>query len=245
MTDTAYNAGLVSAASGAMSRLRAIDIITNNLANTNTPGFRRDVPGFDAALVRAQQGGDLVTTARLQRVSRDNTPGELKKSGNPLDVAIIGRGYFRVQDPKTGGEFYTRQGNFSRSPDGVLLTGAGYPVLGEGGPITLPAGGRIEIDPDGTILRDGQQVGRLQLVDFPDDVTLTRKGRGLLAAPQGTSPLPMDNPKLLQGWIETANVSPLTEMTRMVSYERDFEAYQKLIKAYGQLATKAAEIGAF
>ncbi len=245
MSDLAYNAGLVSAASGAMSRLRAIDIITNNLANTNTPGFKRDVPGFDAALVRAQQGGGLVTTARLQRVARDGTPGELQKSGNPLDVAIVGRGYFRVQDTKTGDELYTRQGNFSLDASGMLITSSGLPVLGESGPIVLPAGGKIEIDRDGTILRDGQQVGRLQLVDFPDDVMLTRRGRGLLAAPDGVLPRRLNKPNLMQGWIEKANVSPLTEMTRMVTYERDFEAYQKLIKAYGQIATKAVEIGAF
>ncbi|RMF48112.1 MAG: flagellar basal-body rod protein FlgF [Deltaproteobacteria bacterium] len=245
MSDIAYNAGLVAAASGAMSRLRGLDIITNNLANSNTPGFKRDVPGFDAALVRAQQGGSQVTTARLQRVNQDRSPGEAKKTGNPLDVAIMGRGFFQVQDPATGQSFYTRQGNLARNPDGTLVTATGKPIIGDGGPITLPAGSRVEIHSDGSVLANGQPVGQLRLYDIPDNVALKRVGEGLLVAPAGVQPEPVADPRLMQGWLEQANVETLREMARMVTYEREFESYQKLIKAYGQLAGKAAEIGAF
>ncbi|RME41712.1 MAG: flagellar basal-body rod protein FlgF [Deltaproteobacteria bacterium] len=245
MSDIAYNAGLIAAASGAMSRLRSLDIVTNNLANSNTPGFKRDVPGFDAFLVRAQQGGTSVTTARLQRVNQDRSPGEMKKTGNPLDVAIMGRGFFQVQDPATGQTYYTRQGNFSRNAEGTLVTSGGKPVIGDGGPLTLPAGSPLEIRTDGTVLVAGQTVGQLRLFDIPDDIPLSRVGEGLLAAPNGFQADTVAQPHLMQGWIEQANVQPLREMTRMVTLEREFESYQKLIHAYGQLAGKAAEIGAF
>lgn len=244
MKDAPYNAGMVSSVSGAISRLKALDVITNNMANANTTGYKRNVPNFQARLIQAQGGsGGTITTTRLEGSRSDNRQGELKITGNPFDVGINGDGYFKIETPT--GESYSRQGNFSRNNEGQLVTSAGHVVLGAGGPIEISGGGTVEINEEGGVLLDGSEVGRLQLYEFEEGTELEKRGDGLVAPPEGVTPTVVVNPKFLQGAIEAGNVNMLREMALMVTYERDFETFQKMIKAYGDMATKASEIGAF
>jgi len=246
MKDVAYNAGLLSAASGALARLQALDVSANNLANAKTVGFKRDVPNFESRLVQAQQGrgrNGWVSTARLRETRIDHRQGDLETTGNPFDVGIDGPGFFKIQTP--GGEKYTRQGDFTRDNQNRLVTSSGFPVLGSNGPFTVSGNGELEISEDGTVLLDGQEIGTLAIYEFPPDTVLEKRGDGLFSAPKALKPTTVATPRLVQGALEAGNVNVLQEMTRMVTYEREFETYQKMIKAYGQLATKAAELGAF
>ncbi|PNU21140.1 flagellar basal-body rod protein FlgF [Geothermobacter hydrogeniphilus] len=246
MKDVAYNAGLLSAVSGAMARLQALDVAANNLANAKTIGFKRDIPDFESRLIQAQRGrgrDGLVTITRLKETRIDRKQGDLETTGNPFDLGIDGPGFFKVRTP--AGDRYTRQGNLTRDNQDRLVTAEGYPVLGASGPITVSGDGEVEISEDGSVLIDGQEAGVITLYEFPAGTPLEKVGDGLFIAPKTTAPTTVANPRLIQGALEAGNVNVLREMTRMVTYEREFETYQKMIKAYGQMATKAAELGAF
>lgn len=246
MKDVTSNAGLISSVSGALARLQALDVAANNMANSKTVGFKRDVPDFEARLVRAQQGkgrNNLVSTTRLKQTHIDQKQGELQSTSNPFDVGIDGPGFFKVQTP--AGDRYTRKGDLSRDSQDRLVTSDSYPVLGPGGPIVLTGNGQFEIHEDGSVQMDGQQAGVLPLYEFPAGTRLEKEGNGLFKAPETLVPTTVANPKLVQGALEGGNVNVLKEMTRMVTYEREFETYQKMIKAYGQMASTAAELGAF
>jgi flagellar basal-body rod protein FlgF len=154
-----------------------------------------------------------------------------------LDVAINGSGFFSIQTPD--GVQYTRQGNFTLDSEGVLITPDGYPVLGEGGEITLEEG-TVEIDGQGGVYVDGDEVGRLQISDFTNPETLTKAGNGRFvgsdAAIMGERP---ENSTVSQGYLETANVNPVRAMTEMIETSRAFEAYQKVIQSADEATSKS------
>src|SRR5467141_2661229 len=184
--------GLYAAVSGSLAHEKRLAILTNNLANTNTVGFKADRPVFQVeplpnvvgplAVSEASpavmtplnrfEGRDAAQT-RLSAVHTNFTQGDLRTTGNPLDVALAGRGFFTVQT--ADGVAYTRQGTFSLNADGVVVTTKGLPVLGDKGPLRLPQG-KIEIDTTGRVLVDGTFVDRLQVVDFPPPYALEKQG---------------------------------------------------------------------
>mgnify|MGYP002064057616 CR=1 FL=1 len=187
--------GIYVAASGALLQQMRLDLLTNNLANVNSPGYKADKPIFrlpaevaDAAASRNQN------PALRQSVSPYTPPfdsvidvsaGPLKKTGNPLDVAIEGPAFFAVDTPD--GEQYTRKGSFIVDADGNLTTADGFAVLGQGGPISV-TGSQVQIDASGKVSADGKEVGQLRLVRFDAPEALEKTGDALFAANDPDNP---------------------------------------------------------
>jgi flagellar basal body rod protein FlgG len=235
--------GLYSAASAVDAAEAQHRVIAENLANASVPGYRRKLAAmetFESALQQA--GADPSATpmqgTRVYDVANDFTPGPVQRTGNPLDVAIRGDGFFAVNGP--GGTLYTRNGTFQIDDQGRLTTSDGLPVAGDGGPLTLPAEAtpaRVYVSPAGGVYVDDTQVGSLKLVTFADNSRLEQAGTTLFRAGPGTSPLDVEV-AVEQGVRELANVSAVDELVRMIVGMRHLEASQRamlrLDEALGQ-----------
>jgi flagellar basal-body rod protein FlgF len=226
MSDAIYTAG-----TGAMVQQMRLELLSNNLANVNSPGYKADRALFRAYLPGGDESAAGAPNLHVQfdgsRI--DFSDGPVKPTGNPLDLALAGSGFFSVETP--GGVRYTRSGNFTRSADGLLTTQDGHPVLGDGGPIQLGRGA-VSVDSQGNVSVDGAGAGRLSLVDFPEPDRLEKAGDGLLVPVEGADGEALaENVSVRQGFVEMANVNPILEMTEMVEVLRTYEAYQKMIRA--------------
>ena len=230
------NSGMYAALSGNLSALRRLDVISNNLANAATPGFKGDQIQFSSVLagVKNPTQGPVFSN---EQYSTDFSQGVLQKSDNPLYLALNGDGFFVVNTPQ--GTAYTRQGNFQRAAGGTLVTSEGYEVQGKNGPITLK-NGRIEVDAKGVVTVDGVAAGTLAQVDFPKPYALAKLGGGLFVpADPGVSPIP-SSAEVRQGYLEGSNVSVIVEMARMIEASRYFESCARAVRSYDELAAKAA-----
>jgi flagellar basal-body rod protein FlgG len=207
---------------------KKFDMIANRLANAGTTGYKAESLTFDE-LFQARMKIDL-------------TQGDSQQTGNPLDMAIFGEGFFKVQTPQ--GDRYTRNGTFSLDKDSYLVTQDGYRVLGEGGPMVLE-GEQVTIDEQGDINVDGSQVGKLKIVTFPDPKNLKKEGASFLSYSGNISDeRTPDRVAVQQGVLEQSNVSVVTEMTNMMETTRSFESIQKILQTYNEMDTKAAtEVG--
>ncbi|MBF0549368.1 MAG: flagellar basal-body rod protein FlgF [Deltaproteobacteria bacterium] len=277
--------GVSAAVSGLIAQTRAMETITNNLANVNTPGYKKDQLRFkavspiwtntgnqhpgdvDITKLPAKPGvflnyvasdqttkpGDVLEATSLEppmilsyeqycKVAGTDTfmhQGTLKDTGQPLDLALNGKGFFNIQTPN--GNLYTRAGNFTRSAQGQLVTRDGNQVLGKNGqPIDINpqvAGqpGSVHFDNEGAVYVDGARVADLDIVDFKQPYRLVKKGQDLVApADPEDTPTPVDKPEVHEGMLEQSNVSTVTEMTNMIETQRVFEAYQKVMQSYDE-----------
>jgi flagellar basal-body rod protein FlgF len=231
------------AASGASAQMTALDATANNLANATTPGYKADQAVFQEHLAQAMFAGKAqpeMRYASVAAVAPDLRSGPLSVTQRPLDVAIDGDGYFKVQTPR--GERYTRAGSFQLGPGGTLVTPLGYAVLDSGGsPIRLPLdGGPADIGQDGAIRVDGEEVGQLSVVNFDEPRALVKDGDTMFrATPQSGEAQPAQVP-LQSGALELPNVSIVKGMTDLVSATRAFEALEKAVEAYSDLERRAA-----
>jgi flagellar basal-body rod protein FlgF len=216
--------------SGAKAAMQRQDVLANNLANASTNGFRAELQAHRAVPIR----GDGSTTrafALETTVGSDTRAGPVQTTGRPLDVAMQGNAWLAVQ-ALDGTEAYTRAGSLQLTPEGQLVTAGGLTVLGDGGPITLPANATVEIAGDGSITTKvgsgrPQQAGRLKLVT--PEGALTRGDDGLFRAGQGD--LPADPTARVQsGALEGSNVSPVETMVAMIAAARHFEQQMKSLK---------------
>jgi flagellar basal-body rod protein FlgF len=218
---------------------RATDVLAANIANAGTPGFKASHAVFAAELERqpgiaAPPGGQSLAFTWDRATWRDFAPGSLQHTGNPLDLALAGEGFFAVQTPR--GERFTRAGHFTLSPDSQIVDPEGNPLLGEGGqPLTLPPGAvRIEIKGDGTVSSEQGQIGRLRLVRFDEPQRLAAEGDRLFAPPQGVEPGPAERPGVVQGAVEDSNVRPVVELTRLTAGMREFEFAAQFVEKEGE-----------
>ncbi len=233
------SSGIYSALSGAVAQMQRLDVISNNLANIDTVGFKQDRLRFESLLKGAVvNGGRGIDLVRVADSSPDLSQGTLRSTGNSLDVAIDGEGYLRVEGPQ--GVLYTRQGSLQLDGEGFLRTASGLKVLGESGPLSLPDA-EVLIDEEGRIFHEGSEVGRLSLY-LPGAGRLEKRGEGTFALSGGEA-VEAEGARLLQGSQELSNVNPLREMAHLMETLRAFEAYQKMMKTYGNLAAKADELG--
>ncbi len=242
------NSGLYAALSGNLAAMRRLDVISNNLANATTPGFKRDRLQFESLLAAVNNPTRVITPTgdapilAGEQFFTDYSSGPAKQTGNSLDLALDGEGFFVVNTPE--GRAYTRQGNFRLDSANRLVTADGHQVLG-GGPLTL-TGGRVDIDSEGKVFVDGGQVGTLDVVDFPKPYNLQKIGNALFipADPAAGGPQPAPPGRVRQGFIEESNVSTIAEMTQLIEANRYFEACQKVVRSYDEMAGKAAnELG--
>ncbi len=246
--------GIYAAASGMVAGMAHQDAIAGNLANVDTPGYKRDFaligsfPHELALRVEARGGqrpaarvpiGRLGSGAFVTGVGFDADEGPMIETQNPLDMAIQGDGYFVVSTPQ--GEAYTRNGAFTLNAQGQIATAGGMPVLGEGGPVRLPSGAKAEILADGSVLADGRFCGRLRVVCFDDPSQLRKVGAGLFANVAGTAmpAMPAMRASVRQGFLEMSNVSAVAEMVRMIAGMRAYEACQRVIWFLDQTLDKA------
>ncbi|WP_431270168.1 flagellar basal-body rod protein FlgF [Dankookia sp. P2] len=203
---------------------RATQVLANNLANADTPGFQAQRPVFARFIPPAggaARGQDIAYS--VDRATwRETRPGPLTTTGNPLDVALRGEGFFAVENA-AGEERFTRAGRFTLGQDGRLVDAEGNAVLDTSSrPIALgPADSRIEIQGDGTIRSENGAIARLRVVRFEAPQKLRAEGDRLFATEE--PPLPMDRPGVVQGAVEGSNVSPVLEMVRMTEEVREFQ----------------------
>lgn len=216
---------------------RNLTTIANNIANAGTSGFHAERTLFETVLERA---GGPRRVAFVQDVGqfRKLSPGTVSTTGNALDLAISGEGYFTFQTP--AGPRYTRAGHLERDAAGQLVDAGGNALLGDGGaPIVIPADEpEIAIAGDGTISGRLGPLARLQLVTFANEQAMEREGSGLYRA--DTPPVPAGG-SLVQGAIEGSNVAPVLEMTAMLSTSRAFEGTQRMIETQHELDRRAIE----
>jgi flagellar basal-body rod protein FlgF len=213
------------ALSGMRTRMAQLDRVASDIANEGTAGYKGERagtmaverPSFDALLDSAV---DTVSTAP----SVDFRPGVILATGRDLDVALDGKGFFVIQTPT--GPRYTRNGSFSRSADGTLVTLDGMPVLGQNGPIKA-GDGPLTLQTDGSISVNRVAVGRLQVVDFADYTSLAREDGGRFRAPSGVSPTPQPTTPVRNGALEQSNVSVTQRMATLIEVSRSFEALQR------------------
>ena len=219
---------------------------SHNLANLNTTGFKADIDNFRALQVYGPGEAGRVY-GEDHRMGVDHTPGQLISTGVPLDVAIEGDGFIAVQDID-GSEAYTRNGNLQITEQGLLVTSAGDPVLGDGGPITLSGYEDILIGKDGsiTIKPLGQGGGELAVLDRiklvnPDTRTMERNARGLFTSANGVEPANADV-SLASETLESSNVNSVEALVTMIELSRQFETQVKLMSAAEDNDVAAAQL---
>ena len=227
---------------GAKATMQRQDVLANNLANASTTGFRAEMQAFRAVPVRGD-GASTRVYALESTIGNDTRAGPLQQTGRGLDVAAQGNAWFAVQ-ALDGTEAYTRNGAFQVDPQGQLVTSAGLPVLGDGGPITLPAGAAVEVAADGSInatVGNGrpQQAGRLKLVN--PEAPLLRGTDGLFRAADGD--LTADPAARVQGGaLEGSNVNAIETMVAMIGAARQFEQQMKMLQGAEQREQGAAKL---
>lgn len=211
---------------------RQLDIIANNLANMNTNGFKGEKMMFAEHLVRSRGGyrpiADKIAYVRDIATVRDMSEGPLQSTGNPLDLAINGEGFFTLETDQ--GEAYTRNGRFQLDQEGQLVNQRGESVLSDGGqPFFFgPDDKNIVVARDGTISTNNGDVGRLAIVQFAKPQDLRPGAAGQFYTEQ--DPQAVETPILVQGMLEGSNVQPITEMTKMIELQRTYESVRKFME---------------
>ncbi|MBI5587072.1 MAG: flagellar basal-body rod protein FlgF [Deltaproteobacteria bacterium] len=228
--------GIFVALSGAVLQERRLEALTDNLANVNTAGFKKQKPVFEDAMPNPWSAR---TFARSNGVSIDMSQGMTEKTDRKLDVAIKGDGFFVVNTKN--GPRYTRDGNFAIGVDGTLLTREGYKVQGESGVIKLTSPD-VTIDASGNVQEKGVTIDRLKLVSFNKPEGLTREaGLFVPSDPAVKETRVSDNTQLEQGYIEVSNVNAVKAMTTMIEAMRSYETHAKMIQTMDDMTRKAIE----
>ena len=229
---------------------RQLDVIANNIANMDSPGYRGESMMFVEYLADTK---DKVP-AGLRKISyvqdiasvRDLSEGAKTVTDNPLDLAINGNGYFAIESEN--GERYTRNGAFMLDGDGQIVTTSGLPLLNDNGqPMVIPpSAGRIDVARDGTVSYHDQEggdvveVGRIQIVQFENEYAL-KKDAQLMFRADGQEPLPADDAEILQGFIEKSNVKGVVEMTRLMQTVNSYQSAGRVVEAEHERQRRAIQ----
>lgn len=239
--------GLYSAATGMVSETIRTNVISNNMANVNTTGFKQSRAvnsEFEKYMLRRindgpqrPEIGELGSGTYIDEIFVDHAQGGFQQTGNPFDLAIAGDGYFAVETPQ--GVRYTRNGSFVRSGDGQLVTHEGQPVLSTNGqPVRIPDGGSVTISANGQISVDDVNVDTLQLVQFADERNLLQRGQNLYEAVNDEQPQAAQG-VIEQGMLERSNVNIVSEMINLINAYRAYEANSKAVVTQDSLLDKA------
>jgi flagellar basal-body rod protein FlgG len=230
-----------TAASGLRARMESLDLLANNTANASTNGYKADREFYSLYVAPEARDADPQSTMPLiERPWLDLAQGTLRATGNSLDLALSGKGFFSVDGPT--GTLYTRNGNFRLDSTGKLVTADGYPVRGTAGAVTLGATLPIEISSDGSIQQDGQTVGQLSVADFPGARGLLKQGSNYFRAadPQLTPPA-ATGASVEQGKLEDSNAGSAEGAVRLVGIMRQFEMLQKAAQIGNDMGKQAIE----
>lgn len=223
--------GIYSALSGAIAQQSSLEAIAGNLANANTTGYRAVRPVFHEVLRGKTKQGDQASFSAINRTAIDTQLGDRQRTERPLDIALPENAFLAVRTDR--GERYTRAGDLQVSPEGLLTTRQGHPLLDE----TLEV---IEVGPDadvsigskGEVQVDGYPMGHLRLVEFEDASQLTYEGAVLLSAGDGSGQAKPTQADIAIGELETSNASPVRAMTDLMQATRMFEAMETAISSF-------------
>jgi len=222
--------GLYVALSGQAALLKRMDTIAHNIANSNTAGFRAEEVSFSTLLSRA--GSTPVAFAVEGDSYISLKPGEITRSGDPLDLAVRGEGFFAIRTPS--GVAYTRDGRLHMDSNGSLLTVNNHPILDAGGSAILldPNSGPPIIASDGMISQNGHQVGAVGLYRLDPNSRLSRVDNSAVQSDApATAVLDFNSNGVLQGMVEGSNVNPILELTHMITIQRNFESASNAIQS--------------
>ena len=216
---------------GGLRQERKLDAVSNHLANVDTTGFKKDVVSFDDRFKAL--------------VNKDFSQGDIKPTGNPLDIALAGPGFFKIETQE--GIHYTRNGNFTVSNEGVLVDMNGNPVLGQGGAVFIDTetGEEPHINEAGEIRLGGEIVDTLDVVTFADLSRLEKKGANLFAYTGNTTDeIPLETIAVAHMSLEGSNVQVVDEMVRMIDFHRMFETFTKSMMTFDEIDGKViTEVG--
>ncbi|MDJ0801542.1 MAG: flagellar basal-body rod protein FlgF [Kiloniellales bacterium] len=234
---------IYAATSGSEVQRVRMDILTHNLANMNTVGYKTDEAVFrikDENLKNDGGDDDQPLTATLPVIPlttrTDFSQGLLQPTGNPLDLAIEGDGFFSIQTED--GVRYTRNGSFTLGAGGRLTTQDGHAVMGEGGEISID-GTEVEFDGNGNVVVDGQITDRLRIVEITEPTALTKEGYNLFVLDEERgAEEPVDYANVHQGFLEGSNVNSVKIMTDLIEVMRGYESYQKIIRTLDENSSK-------
>ncbi len=260
--------GLYIAGAGMITETKRTDTLANNLANANTTGFKRDEAisrEFEPMLIRRindginkndvtsfkqfhvgnqfPEVGTLGLGSRIDEIATEHTQGAFETTGNPLDLAISGEGYFAIQT--ANGVRYTRDGNFYKSANGQIQTVNGQTVLGTNGQgITIPQDAvQIMVGSKGEVYADDQQIGQLQLVQFNNRRAVLKQGNNLYFPQEGAQPQPATG-EVQQGLLERSNTNVVSEMVELINNHRLYEAGAKAVTTQDSMLEKSVgEVG--
>ncbi|HPV01674.1 MAG TPA: flagellar hook-basal body protein [Clostridiales bacterium] len=248
--------GLYTSGWSMLALQKRMDVITNNMANASTYGFKRDItvmesfPDLMTKIVRDQDSlskrprniGTMELGSDISEVYTNFSQGQLSKTDNELDMAIkdSDSAFFTVAARDAGGNvavFFTRDGSFSRNSDNVLVTSDGYYVLGENGPVIL-RDGPFTVDENGYIMQDGEIIDRLLITEFTDTTVLRKYGNNLLQAGEDARTRAFSG-TIQQGCVELSNVNIVREMVDMITVMRAYEASSRVLQAIDSTLDKA------
>ena len=221
-----------------------MSVVANNVANINTDGFKAQNLLFEEYVMPVARDKDFafpdqpLSYTQDWATSNDFTNGAIAQTGNTLDIALQGKGFFAVQTP--AGERWTRAGALKIDSTGLLVTDNGHPVLSEGGEIRFdPAETDIQFNQDGSILTSSGNKGVLRLVEFDDLQTLKRQGDNLFS---GGTPKPASSTVLVQGALERSNVSGVLQVAEMIRVNRSYQAIANLMDKQDRLRSSAISV---
>lgn len=252
--------GLYAAHSGMINEQNRMNVLTNNLANSATTGYKKEgstSQSFDAVLAyKIKDTSEIPNLPKRLGVNNpgvkigenytDYTQGSFKITENPLDVALTGDGFFAIEFTNKNGEIstkYTRDGSFTMNTDGFLVSKNGDYVLGENGRIQLDPLQETLIETDGSIIQDEETVDQLNIVDFEDYNYLEHYGENYYQLVEGAQEIEPDI-KVNSGYLEMSNVQIVSEMVEMITVTRAYESNQKILKTYdASLEISANQLG--
>jgi len=244
--------GIYDAASAMLVQQYGVDVTANNLANAGTSGFKKQLAVAEshpeAVLVKTENGrrgasrktplGETALSVVMSETATAAGPGPLQETGNPMDCALSGDGFFQVIDD--GGDvFYTRSGNFTLDAQGRFVTPSGMIVAGAGGPIVAGDAETVSIRDDGMVFADGEELGRFAVFRFAEPSFLHRRGGSLFSETPASGPAEAvadEEIRVASGFVEGSNVNVVEEMTRMITASRAYEAVSRAFDSEAETA---------
>lgn len=226
--------GIYIALSGAVLKQMHVDVVSQNLSNSSTLAYKKDNISFKDYLLAQSQGIQGLPDGRamsdVSELATDFSQGNLLKTNNPLDIALEGNGFLSLE-----GKRYTRRGDLKIDADGYLVNYSGIKILGKSGPIQIPSNGTIKFTDSGDILVNGNNVGRLEIVNFRDMKAIKKAGEDFFVTDQDAVE---SNAVVKQGFLETSNINIMKEMVQVIKSLREFEMFQKAIHFFDDATSK-------
>ena len=224
--------------------VQEFEIITHNLANVSTVGYKRISNSFSQVLQAQEDSETGSSESTTLDLVLDFSQGSIIETGRPLDFALYGKGFFVIET--TDGPLYSRNGTFMTNENGQIVDTDGHIVAGQAGPITIPVNmgpSQVSVSSEGSVSAGGTTIGKFKLVDFKDDEDiLTAVGASCFAAPENIQPADAENLVVKQGYQEASNVKLIDELVDMIMVTRLYEANMKSISAQSEAVDSLMDV---